>query len=60
MILKTKYVDELELEKLAKSSIQDYVKPEDIVCFIPYLEVEIARIKYLKFILVNKKWQTEE
>ena len=56
MILKTKGVDEITLQKQAKASIKFYAKPEDDFCFIPYLDVPDAKIRYLRFKLVNKKW----
>lgn len=56
MILKTKEIDEIKLQKKAKASIKLYAKPNHEFCFIPYLDVQLAQIRYLRFKLVNKKW----
>ena len=60
MILKTKKDDELKLRKEAKESIKIYAKPEDTICYIPYLDVPLAQIKYVKFVLVHNKWVVAE
>ncbi|MFD2162414.1 hypothetical protein ACFSJU_08415 [Paradesertivirga mongoliensis] len=56
MILKTKGIDEITLQKQAKASIKLYAKPNDDFCFIPYLDVANAQIRYLRFKLVNRQW----
>ena len=56
MILKTKGIDEVKLQKKAMASIKFYAKPDDNFCFIPYLDVQLAQIRYLRFKLVNKRW----
>jgi hypothetical protein len=56
MILKTKEIDDVKLHKQAKASIKLYAKPNDSFCFIPYLDVQLAQIRYLRFKLENRKW----
>ena len=56
MIVKTKGIGEVELLKKARANIKLYASPNDDFCFIPYLDVQLAQIRYLRFKLVNKKW----
>jgi|GEM_PF-1064771 len=56
MLLKRKGTDNKELKKMALENIKLYVKPNEEFCYIPYLDVELAEIKYLKLKRVNKKW----
>ena len=56
MLLRTKKVDEKRLVEMARERIGLYAKADQIFCAIPYLDVLSAKIKYLKFKLVNNNW----
>ncbi len=59
MLQKTDDTEVKELIEMAKTLIDHSYKKNENICYVPYIDNCVDEIRYLKFILVNNRWNYE-